>query len=131
MPRHGIIVPDNLSVSGIAAPYSMADAMAGHRVSGPDTQPLAVDLEGDLDLDSELDLRTLDHTSDLHGYTQRPKPSRLTLRLPLDYTSDLPPEADPMSASSVIRRRLFGGRRRCRRAGLPLPIDCTTTFSDR
>ncbi|XP_047064228.1 protein DGS1, mitochondrial-like [Lolium rigidum] len=104
----------------------MADAMAGHRVSGPDTQPLAVDLESDLDLDSELD-----HTSDLHGYTQRPKPSRLTLRLPLDYTSDLPPEADLMSGSSDLRRRLFGGRRRCRRAGLPLPIDCTTTFSDR
>ncbi|KAK1683438.1 hypothetical protein QYE76_044286 [Lolium multiflorum] len=99
----------------------MADAMAGHRGSGPDTQPLAVDLEIDLDLDSELDLRTLDHTSDLHGYTQRPKPSRST-----PYSME-----DPMSASSDLRRRLFGGRRRCRRAGLPLPIDCTTTFSHR
>uniref|UniRef100_A0ACD5ZPE4 Uncharacterized protein n=1 Tax=Avena sativa TaxID=4498 RepID=A0ACD5ZPE4_AVESA len=41
-------------------------------------------------------------------------------------TYHVDPQRDPLAASSDLRRRLFGGRRRRRHAGLPLPI----TLSD-
>jgi hypothetical protein len=66
---------------------------------------------------------------------ERPEPSILTradlesdIPLPLGLT-DIPPEA--AAASSDLRRFLFGGRKRRRHAGLPLPIDPATTLLDR
>uniref|UniRef100_A0ACD5ZIH7 Uncharacterized protein n=1 Tax=Avena sativa TaxID=4498 RepID=A0ACD5ZIH7_AVESA len=41
-------------------------------------------------------------------------------------TYHVDPQRDPLAASSDLRRRLFGGRRRRRHAGVPLPI----TLSD-
>jgi hypothetical protein len=62
---------------------------------------------------------------------ERPEPSMPTRAdlesdtpLPLGLT-DIPPEA------ADLRRFLFGGRKRRRHAGLPLPIDPATTLLDR